>query len=391
MDPHIRLDAPHYAPSIHIRETIRGFQALGHQVQHFLYADNLPSAERQMRQPSVQPSVQPAKPNPLLLKAKPLLRDMYELYQNTHHDSAIIEPLFCNNHIDFVYERLFHSKSAVSLCAHRRNVPIIVESNSTVRERKKYWGSPLSSVVGRVEIEVLQRADAVTVVSTPLKRYYERQGVPSDKITVLPNGVDEQHFAPDNITRDLRTELGLGDKLVAGFVGNIQPYHGIELLLPLARTFRSFEEIHFLIVGGGPGLKELAVSLAAEELDDRFTLVGHVPHVQVPDHIAAMDICLLPHSDWLNSPMKLLEYGAMGKAVIAPDLEAIRDIFRHGETAYLVEPGSVPALAHAIQQLATNTQLRAQLAQAARQHILSTHTWKKNAERIVELYSRIVT
>jgi glycosyltransferase involved in cell wall biosynthesis len=325
-----------------------------------------------------------------LASLKPLLRDLYQLYRNGMGDRAMVSDVLAGKHVDLIYERLFESSSAVTHCAQRQGIPCIIESNSTTRERKQYWGSPLAPLVHQVELDALQRAGAVTVISTPLKRYYEQHGIRAEKITVLPNGVNEARFSPEKITRNVRAEMGLQDRLVLGFVGNIHPYHGIELLLPLAREIKEVrEDIHFMIVGGGPGLGALKQALAQGGLDRRFTFTGPVPHTEVPNHIAAMDICLLPQSDWLNCPMKLLEYGVMGKAIVAPDLEAIRDIFRHGENAYLVEPGNAAALASAIVEVVNNAALRMKLAANVQRHILTNHTWRSNAEKITAIYHQI--
>jgi glycosyltransferase involved in cell wall biosynthesis len=209
-------------------------------------------------------------------------------------------------------------------------------------------------------------------------------------MTVLPNGVNERHFAPENVTRDVRRELGIQDRLVVGFVGNIHPYHGIELLLPLARSMRAAErDLHFLIVGGGPGLEQLVHALAQEGLGAHFSFTGPVPHAEVSNHISAMDICLMPQSNWFGSPMKLLEYGVMGKAIVAPDLEPIRDILQHGETAYLFTPGNLAELTSAVGELARDAALRVRLATAVQRHILAHHTWTRNAETILGIYRRI--
>lgn len=386
-DPKISLHNTQYAPSIHITETMGGLQSLGHQVRPFLYADNLRQTERGIRQNPLKLG----QLNFLLGRAKPLLRDMYELYQNIFQDKSLIEPIFRNNSIDLVYERMWQSKSVVSACACQYKAPLIVESNTPVEARKQEWGSPLSFFIKRLEKKILQRADAVTVVSTPLKRYYEKLGVPSQKITVLPNAINEQRFSPGNMVHNVRAELGLDGKIVVGFVANIRTYHGIELLLQLARALQSARnEIHFLIVGSGLGRDELETALAQENLDSLFTFVGSVPNSEVPAYIAGMDICFLPRSNWYGSPMKILEYGAMAKPIIAPDIETVRDMVQHGVTAFLFEPENIPAMAQAIQELAGNAQLRAQLGDSARRHILANHTWTKNAERIMEIYQQIV-
>jgi glycosyltransferase involved in cell wall biosynthesis len=387
LDPRPTSYNRQYAPSIHIMETICALRAQGHQVRHFLYGDVIKGSESTIRETSRKLSQK----NPLLRKTKPFLRDLYELCQNLR-DGSLIEPVFRGNSMDMVYERLFHNKSTVSACARKYGIPLIVESNSPAEERKQYWGAPFHSVTKHLEKKVLQRADAITVVSTPLKRYYAKLGIRSRKIFVLPNGVNERRFSPGNVSRDLRTELELDSEVVIGFVGNIHTYHDIELFLPLACTFSSSKsDVRFLIVGAGPGCDKLYSTLICENLERLFTFIGPVSNSQMPNYIAAMDICLLPGFMWYGSPMKICEYGAMGKAIIAPNLENIRDVLVHGETALLFEPGNMPALAQALQTLMDDPHLRIQLGNAARKHILANHTWARNAERIMAIYHQVVS
>lgn len=367
-------------------ETIHALRAQGHQVHHFLYGDVVRQTERTLRQTARRISSK----NPLFRAVKPLVRDIYELYRDTQ-DIHFVAPIFGDNPMDLIYERLVQHKSSVSACAQKYEIPLIVESNAPVEERREHWGAPLFFATKRLEKKILQRADAVTVVSTPLKRYYERMGMDTQKIFVLPNGANQERFSPENVSRDVRAELGLDDKVVVGFVGNIFVYHGIELFLPLARACSSDGDIHLMIVGAGQGRNELRSALDREHLSNRFTFIDPIPNVEVPNYIAAMDICILPRFMWYGSPMKIFEYGAMGKAIVAPDQENIHDVLTHGETAFLFEPGNPTALVQAIQELARDECLRVRLGHAARKHILTNHTWTRNAERILRIYRQIVS
>lgn len=229
----------------------------------------------------------------------------------------------------------------------------------------------------------------------PLKKYYERMGIDAQKVHVLPNGVNQERFSLENVSRDVRTDLGLDDKVIIGFVGNIFVYHGVDLFSTLARNCQpSGDDIHFLIVGGeqvnGRGVNQLRSTLGRENLSNMFTFTGPIPNTEVPNYIAAMDICILPRFMWYGSPMKIFEYAIMGKAIVAPDQENIRDVLTHRETAILVESENTAALVQAVQDLVRDERLRDQLGNAARKYILSRHTWNKNADRILEIYQQII-
>jgi len=377
------------APSIHIRETVRALRGQGHRVHQYLYGDSVSEIEGTLRHTSQKISQK----NLLYRSFEPLMRDIYGLYRNTQ-DLRLVAPIFRDNRIDLIYERLTQNNSTVSVCTQRYDIPLMVESNAPVEDRREYWGAPLFFLTKRLEKTILKRADAVTVVSTPIKKYYERMGIEAQKIHVLPNGVNQELFSQENVSLDVRAELGLEEKVIVGFVGNIFVYHGIELFLILARNcLSSGYNIHFMIVGGdqvgGQGINQLHPLLNREQLNNMFTFTGPIPNTEVPNYIAAMDICILPRFMWYGSPMKIFEYAAMGKPIIAPDQENIRDVLTHGETALLVKSENPTSIVQAVKELVRDEQLRIELGQAARKHILSTHTWNKNALRIQEIYQQI--
>lgn len=377
------------ATSIQIMETVLALRAHGHQVHKYLYGDDIRRTESILRQTSQNISEK----NRIFRGIKPLLRDMYELYRDTQ-DIHFVGPIFRDNSIDLIYERLTQNKTTVSVCAQKYEIPLIVQSDAPAEDRRD-WGAPLFFLTKRLENTVLKQAVAITVVSTPLKKYYERTGIDAQKIFVIPNGINQEFFSPENVSRDVRSELGLDDKVIVGFVGTIVFYHGIELFSTLARNCRSSgDDVHFMIVGAdqvyGQGIDQLRSTLDREQLSNMFTFTGPIPNTEVPNYIAAMDICLLPRFMWYGSPMKIFEYAAMRKAIVAPDQENIRDVLTHGETAILVEPENPDKLVQAVQELVRDERLRDQLGKAARERILSRHTWNKNAERILEIYQQII-
>ena len=109
----------------------------------------------------------------------------------------------------------------------------------------------------------------------------------------------------------------------------------------------------------------------------------------------ACDFLLSPHvpledgSDFFGSPTKLFEYMAMGKAIVASRLGQIGEVLSDEETALLVEPGNVPQLAEAIVRMANSAELRQRLGAAARMAAIERHTWKRNAQRVIDRYQSL--
>jgi glycosyltransferase involved in cell wall biosynthesis len=112
----------------------------------------------------------------------------------------------------------------------------------------------------------------------------------------------------------------------------------------------------------------------------------------VPALLDACDILLSPHvpledgSEFFGSPTKLFEYMAMGKGIVASRLGQIGDVLKDEKTALLVEPGNAQQLAEAILRLDTSRELREKLGLAAREAAIASHTWKINAQRVLDAY-----
>jgi len=152
------------------------------------------------------------------------------------------------------------------------------------------------------------------------------------------------------------------------------------------------ERAWLVIVGGSPQrrhLEELKVLVASLGLR-RVILTGFVPPVQVPAYLQAADLLALPNSGaaeisrLYTSPLKLFEYLASGRPVIASDLPSIREILTHGLNGWLVPPDDPPALAAGITTLLDAPDLGSALARQGRA-IARQHTWLKRAEGLMEL------
>jgi glycosyltransferase involved in cell wall biosynthesis len=101
-------------------------------------------------------------------------------------------------------------------------------------------------------------------------------------------------------------------------------------------------------------------------------------------HVAAMDVAVSPHATFYASPMKILEYMAMGKPLVAPAMDNIRDIVDDGETGMLFEPGNTTALAATLCRVSGDQTLREQLGRLARGRVVERFNWRLSALRVVD-------
>src|SRR6185312_10399925 len=108
-------------------------------------------------------------------------------------------------------------------------------------------------------------------------------------------------------------------------------------------------------------------------------------HDELPAHVAAFDVAVMPDSNEYGSPMKIYEYMAMGKPVVGPRLGPLEDGIRDGETGILFERLDASALESALATLLGDESRRRLMGRRAREHVLASHTWTRNAERVLEL------
>jgi glycosyltransferase involved in cell wall biosynthesis len=224
-------------------------------------------------------------------------------------------------------------------------------------------------------------------VTAALKRLLVEGGVPESQLTVIHNAVDPLIFHPEVSGDAVRQKHGLSGSLVAGFVGWLRPWHGLEGLIDAVHACGLLERgLRLLIVGAGPGFSKVQDRIRKLGQGDRIILTGAVAHEDVPAYVAALDIALQPGATAYACPMKLLEYMAMGRCILAPDQPNIRELLRDGVSARLFAPGDRPALARSLSELMDSPALRATLGRNAHRTIVERDlTWRMNAARAIDL------
>jgi glycosyltransferase involved in cell wall biosynthesis len=123
---------------------------------------------------------------------------------------------------------------------------------------------------------------------------------------------------------------------------------------------------------------------------DRVLFTGILDHTEVPNALAAMDIAVQSDVTDYASPLKLIEYMAAARAIVAPRKGNIQEIIRDGETGLLFEPGNLEEMGGAIRRLAVDPGLRDRLGRAAREHLfLARYTWDSNVDRVLQLFEKV--
>ena len=303
-----------------------------------------------------------------------------------------------NRSRDVVYARYSLDSYAPVIIARELEIPLILEYNGSEVWVAKHWGGGLRyrALAEKIEEFVIRSADMITVVSKPLMDDLVKRGIDENRILVNPNAVDPGmfdpgRFSPEEIS-ELRDELGIpAGRIVAGFIGTFGQWHGVEVLasaIPLALEGNS--NLHFLLIGGGPLLNRVRDHLRTSDVLDRVTITGIIPQRDAPKYLMCADFFLSPHvpnadgTPFFGSPTKLFEYMALGKGIIASDLDQIGEILEHEKTAILVKPGNSRDLAKAIDYMYDNMEFTNKLGKAARELVLEKYTWDAHVGKILD-------
>lgn len=281
---------------------------------------------------------------------------------------------------DVIYERanLFHL--AGTIVAARHKVPLLLEVNAPLAEERSRFGNlSLKRIATYLEQLAWRRASRVLPVTEVLAGKVAAAGVPRERITVVPNGIHPEDFP----AVQARPEDG---PVVLGFVGFIRDWHGLDRVIRALGGYRGSPALAMHVVGEGPARPALEALAQELGITDRVTFGGLAAREAIPGIIGGFDIALQPASVAYASPLKVFEYMAAGRAIVAPDQPNLREVLRDGETALLFDPANPEEQWQAILRLATDPVLRRRLGEAARAEITrSDLTWAGNARRVLAL------
>jgi glycosyltransferase involved in cell wall biosynthesis len=219
--------------------------------------------------------------------------------------------------------------------------------------------------------------------------------VNSDKILVNPNGVDPEIYSPEVDGSGILHKHNLKDKMVIGFIGTFGKWHGAEVLVKayglLLQKYPNYKNTtRLLMIGDGVSMAQVKEAIDKYNIGEQVTLTGIVPQEEGPAYLAACDLLASPHvpnpdgTPFFGSPTKLFEYMAMGKGIVASDLEQIGEVLEHDGTAWLVKPGDAESLMLGLKTLIDNPQMSKRLGEAAQREVVAKYTWKEHTRKIIE-------
>ena len=251
-------------------------------------------------------------------------------------------------------------------------------------------------IMDHEEIFAAKKADAVIPVTEGIKDILIKRGVDEHKITAIPNGANADLFRPINnpvATNELRCKHNVDENApIVMFVGSLVPYQGVEYLIQSAPLIlKKVANTMFLIIGDGRVKNELMNLVKKIGLSDKFVFIREVPYEEVPLYINMADVCMVPKKPlgYGYSPLKLYEYMACGKPVIASDIEGF-EILEKYNAGIILNPEDPEELSNAIIKLLQNKQLREQMGTNGRELVVGEYSWESAAKKTVEVLEKTV-
>ena len=371
----LRPEASLGAGRAHVQGVINAFRTLGWTVHHYIAGDRVPFSWFGNGEGRMESS-----------RLRRLSADWARIGLSRWSARQAWKEV--GGHCDWIYERL-GAFQALGRPFARAGIPWIVESNAPLHleaavDRRSI---AMQGWARRAEFSVYREADVIVTVSNALKEILTGfPDVDPDKVLVVPNGVDVTRFNPALVSSDR-----FFDGPTIGFVGTLYSWQGVEMLLECVAELRRTEGVAWSVVIAGEGPRYLACREAAARLglgDDVVRFLGQVPWVLVPSVIAGVDLGYSGQTRFhggvmYHSPLKIYEYMAMGKPVLASAYEDAGRTIVHGNTGYFFAGEDHVSLTSALRDAWVGRASLLAMGHRARDHVVSTCTWEHRVRTMI--------
>jgi glycosyltransferase involved in cell wall biosynthesis len=301
-----------------------------------------------------------------------------------------------------IHSASFAYNGLASVLAGRQlGLPVVYEVRGlqyiTTRSLRQEWGGSEAELLDqRLEWAAALEADLVFTLNTPMREELARLGVPHEKITIVPNGVDTSRFRPRKRDTEVSASLRLDGKFVFGYIGSFLDYEGLGDLVDAVAMVREGgapREFAVIVVGSGPEEDRLRRKVARLGLEGIITLVGQVSHARIEKYLSVCDVTVYPRRKLevceLVTPTKPFEAMAMGVCPLMSDVAALAEIAGGGARGRLFRAGDAESLAAALEGLLASPEDVAAKGQAARQWVESERSWEAVGREVVAKYQEL--
>jgi len=263
-------------------------------------------------------------------------------------------------------------------------------------KQSEYANSDHYRMIEKLEAQAAKNADHVFAITQGVKNVLTKNGVNERNITILPNAVDPIQFKPIKKNKKLEEKLGLIDKITIGYIGSFTDYEGLDYLLKALSILKEkyYEKVKVILVGDGTAYGELKRLSKELNLEDIIHFTGRIEHSDVLDYYSVIDVAVYPRKGTsvceIVSPLKPLEAMAMGKAIIASEVDALAEMIMNEQTGLLHARDDINNLTDKLEKLILNSKLRAQLGENAKKWVVKNRTWEDASKKVDAVYKQLI-
>lgn len=318
------------------------------------------------------------------------------LERAAHFGRAVMSHLALHNEYQVVHYRNIWDGLGISQNKKRLGYKTLFEVNGLPSIELKYHypaiDQTLLSKIKEQEIATLHLSDAVICPSNVTRDYLASLGLDRKTVSVIPNGVSPSDFSPSPLpSREGRVPVLL-------YIGTLADWQGLEVVIKALPNLLEQQPVQLQIVGRGRSRqrKLLAKQIRKLRLEDHISIQPAVPHHEIPALVAEADICLAPLG--LNDrnvtqgacPIKVLEYMAAGRPLVASNMPIVRELVREDVDALLFSPNDPDDLARQVLALLDDIELSRRLAMSASKRALTKFTWHESQKKLVRVYEKLL-
>ena len=337
-----------------------------------------------------------------ILEGARLTRISQDLTQNflaraTHFGKAVLTHLTLNPNYDVVHFRNIWDGLFIAQNKKRFGYKTLFEVNGLPSIELKYHYPALDpdllTKIKEQEIATLHLSDAIICPSNVTRDYIASLGLSRSRVTIIPNGVSPSDFSASPLqSREGRVPVLL-------YIGTLADWQGLEVVIKALPKILEKQPVQLRIVGRGRSRQRKFLSKQIRKLgvEGSVLIEPAVPHHEIPALIAESDICIAPLG--LNDrnvtqgacPIKVLEYMASARPLIASNMPIVRELVREDVDALLFSPSDPEDLARQVLALLNDFELSQRLSASASERALTKFTWHEAQKKLLKVYEKLLS
>lgn len=301
---------------------------------------------------------------------------------------------------DIIHERYNSSSWGCALASRHLGLPYVLEINADIFEQAEYQNLSMNGLqrwlIKLTSNLCFNAADKIICVSPDIQNHLIREWhVNANKTVVLPCAADVDAFDRDFDQLKVRSELNLGDEQVVMWIGGFYPWHNVRMLVEIfPYVIKQISNVKLILIGDGKTRLEIQQMIIDKGLENNISLLGSVDHSKIPELVSVADVTVAPSIGYFpghgGTPLKIFEYMAAGKAIVATNMKQISYVLQDKYNARIIEPDEDLHFAQVIVELLRDPEQRKRLGQAAKIQAMKKHSWVGYVELLEKLYEEII-